>query len=99
MTISGSSTRGSPSLVPSSPSTSSPVGTQAESPTSPPRRGSPSLVPSSPSTSSPVGTQAESPTSPPRKTRSLKEIYETSRYANDHFAFVSSANVEPQRVL
>jgi hypothetical protein len=58
-------------------------------------RGSPSLVPSSPSTSSPVDTQAESPTSPPRKTRSLKEIYETSRYANDHFAFVSSANVEP----
>ena len=25
----------------------------------------------------------------------MKEIYETSRYANDHFALVSSANVEP----
>ena len=49
----------------------------------------------SPSSSSSTSSQATSPSIPPRKTRSLKEIYETSKYANDHFALVSSPNVEP----
>jgi hypothetical protein len=61
-----------------------------------PSRSSPSnSSSSSPSTGSQVDTQTTPPSSPPRKTRSLKEIYETSRYANDHFSLVSSANVEP----
>jgi hypothetical protein len=61
-----------------------------------PSRNSPSNSYSySPSTRSHVDTQTTPPSSPPRKTRSLKEIYETSRYAKDHFSLVYSANVEP----
>ena len=42
-----------------------------------------------------VDTQTTPPSSPPRKIRSLKEIYETSRYASDNFALFCSAHVEP----
>ena len=55
--------------------------------------GSPSLssplrVPSSsPTIRTHVYSQAIYPFSPPRKTRSLKEIYETSRYVDHNFAF------------
>ena len=50
---------------------------------------------SSPTIRTHVESQAISPFSPPRKTRSLKEIYETSRYADYSFALLSSAHVEP----
>jgi len=49
----------------------------------------------SPQTRSQVEKQVTSPSSPPRKTRSLKEIYETSRYANKKISLMSSAHVEP----
>ena len=42
-----------------------------------------------------VESQAISPFNPPRKTRSLKEIYETYRYADYIFSLLSSAHVEP----
>jgi hypothetical protein len=49
---------------------------------------------SSPTIRTHVDSQAISPFSPPRKTKSLKEIYETSMYANHNFALVSFADVE-----
>jgi hypothetical protein len=61
-----------------------------------PSRSSPSKASSSSLiTRSHVDTQATPPSSPPRKTRSLKEIYETSRYVGDNFALFSSSHVEP----
>ena len=50
---------------------------------------------SSPTIRTHVESQAISPFSPLRKTRSLKEIYEPSRYADYNFALLSSAHVEP----
>jgi len=60
-----------------------------------PSRIFPSNSSSSSSSGSHVDTQTTPPSSPPRKKRSLKEIYEISRYANAHFSLVSFANVEP----
>ena len=61
-----------------------------------PSRSSPLRVSSSsPTIRTHVDSQATSPFSPPRKTRSLKEIYETSRYADYNFALLSCAYVEP----
>ena len=50
---------------------------------------------SSPTIRTHVESQEISPFSPPKKTRSLKEIYLTSRYTDYNFWLLSSAHVEP----